>query len=381
MFASLKRRASNRVRSALLELGRPPRPAPTAANEESREGEYPRPYPDGWYVVARSTELTDKPLRIEALGHAFVLFRDSRGRAVALDAACPHQGADLSLGKVRGDCIECPFHHWKLASDGSVTEIPYSDRIPPTLRTQHWEIDERYGLIALYWSTDAQRRSAPYLPPRFDNIDTEAMTHRGDYDAGVVRMHLVEFAENSVDFQHFQPLHGQMLIPWTGVKVPGVQVRHQATWELDPDHSHIAWFKNQAILEAFGRTLEGTNASAAICIAGPGGIVSFHFDIPRLGKIILFQTHTPEAPLEQRTRFRWYAERSVPTPLVEYVVGSWITQWREDITIWETKRYKQRPMLVKGDGPVHVMRRWYSRFYPPSPETPSPIQVKKKQSR
>jgi hypothetical protein len=37
-------------------------------------------------------------------------------------------------------------------------------------------------------------------------------------------MHLQEFAENSVDFAHFQPLHGSMMVPWTDLTLPLLKV-------------------------------------------------------------------------------------------------------------------------------------------------------------
>ncbi len=36
---------------------------------------------------------------------------------------------------------------------------------------------------------------------------------------------------------------------------------------------------------------------------------------------------------------------------------------RQDIGIWENKIYCEKPMLTRGDGPIHQLRRWYSQFY------------------
>lgn len=46
------------------------------------------------------------------------------------DAYCPHNGAHLGVGgTVRGDCIQCPFHHWRYrGGDGKLVEIPYAER-------------------------------------------------------------------------------------------------------------------------------------------------------------------------------------------------------------------------------------------------------------
>lgn len=41
------------------------------------------------------------------------MFRNDKGVVNVLDAFCPHLGADIGIGgTVRGDCVECPFHHW-----------------------------------------------------------------------------------------------------------------------------------------------------------------------------------------------------------------------------------------------------------------------------
>jgi len=46
------------------------------------------------------------------------------------------------------------------------------------------------------------------------------------------------------------------------------------------------------------------------------------------------------------------------------VIGNWVSQWRNDIDIWERKIHRARPLLVQEDGPIHRLRRWFSQFYP-----------------
>jgi cholesterol 7-dehydrogenase len=69
-------------------------------------------------------------------------------------------------------------------------------------------------------------------------------------------------------------------------------------------------------------------------------------------------------PLEQKVNFHWFATATKPRWLVYYVVGNWVSQWRNDIDIWENKVHLRRPLLVKGDGPIHRLRRWFRQFYP-----------------
>ena len=335
--------------------------AQEALRQERREASYPEPYPTGWYVVTKSRELDraarrKRPLATELLGQRLVVFRDDAGRARVLDGYCPHLGADLGGGRVCDGQLECPFHRWRFAGDGQLAHIPYlsEGRRLPTIRAGAFPVVERDGLVLLWHGPGEPAYDIPAVP--------ETMRHRGDHDAGVVRMHLQEFAENSVDFQHFSPLHGQMRLPWVGVPIPGLTIHHEARWEPDEDHSWIARFHDSAMLRFLGRDLPWSAAQATITFHGPGSVVHFRFELPDVGDILMIQTHSPLAPLAQRVRFRWFAEPSIPRLLVSYVIGNWISQWREDIDIWENKIFRERPQLVRDDGPVHALRRWYQQF-------------------
>lgn len=343
-------------------------------SDSVRERSYPPPYPDGWYRVALSAELRRGDIRyVEALGRQMVVYRsDVDDRVHALAAFCPHLGANLAGGCVEGGNLRCPFHGWQLAGDGAVAKVPYAKRLPVRARQPTWPVREEYGQIFVYHRGDVGERAVdtsaapPYEMPRVADIDDGRLVFRGKHDAGTVHMHLLEFAENSVDFAHFQPLHGKMFVPWTRLTVPGVGVRHDAVWELesDPALSHLAYFKNNAVVEVLGRPIAATRASAMITFYGPAGVVTFRFKIPDMGEILMFQTHLPTGPLAQKVDFHWFAEPKIPRLLVSYVIGNWVSQWRNDIEIWENKIHRPKPLLVQEDGPIHRLRRWFSQFYP-----------------
>jgi len=82
-----------------------------------------------------------------------------------------------------------------------------------------------------------------------------------------------------------------------------------------------------------------------------------------MGEIVMFQTHLPIGQMEQKVDFHWFADARMPRLLVSYIVGNWVSQWANDIEIWENKVYLDKPTLAKGDGPIHRMRRWYRQFY------------------
>ena len=330
---------------------------------------HPIAYPSAWYVLCTSDELPRGARKlIDCAGQRLVVFRgQSDGALGVLDAYCPHMGANLADGRVVGDCLQCPFHAWQFDVSGKVTHVPYATSpLRARLRTRSFAAAEYYGLVCAYIHAEREDQSEPppYRLPRLDGMDDGRFVYRGAYDAPPVKMHLLEFAENSADMQHFGVLHGQMRVPFTQLAIPLLSIQHEAGWQRDPDRAHIAYFDDKATLKVAGKVMPVTSATARITMIGPGSLVTFRFTIPRLGEILLFQTHTPEAPLLQRIRFRWYAERSIPRVLVWYVVGSWISQWRSDVAIWERKIFRARPMLVPEDGPVHELRRWYRQFFP-----------------
>lgn len=339
-------------------------------SEDLRLASYPHPYPDGWYRLMTSKSLRRGQIRyLECLGRAVVVWRNEDGDDVhAMQAFCPHLGANLRHGRVREDRIECPFHNWQFTGDGRAACVPYSDSVPSRVAAESFPVQDVNGQIFLYHRAAGSKQRAgdevPYRVPRIPEVDDGRFAYRGHHDAGRVRMHIVEFLENTADFAHFQYIHSQMTFPWTQIPVPGVQLEHRPGWELDEDRPWRLYFLDQTVLKLRGRRLERTRASARVACTGPASIVNFRITIPGAGVVEIVQTHLPVAPLEQRVDFHWFADRRMPRLLVWYVVGNWISQWQHDIQIWENKAYTTHPTLCRDDGPVVRLRRWYRQFFP-----------------
>jgi phenylpropionate dioxygenase-like ring-hydroxylating dioxygenase large terminal subunit len=107
-------------------------------------------YINFWYPVCQSSTLTDKPLQQRMLGQDFVLFRDEHGSAHCLSNTCTHRGGSLSGGRIKGDCLECPYHGWQFDGDGSCRRIPSlgaNAKIPSRARVDAYPTQERYGLV------------------------------------------------------------------------------------------------------------------------------------------------------------------------------------------------------------------------------------------
>ena len=343
--------------------------------EDRQVESYPAAFLGGWYAFAHDEEL--KPggvMGFEIDGEELVAFRSAKnpGEVGVLDRHCPHLGADLAGGKVHGDCLECPFHKWQFGTDGQVTSIPYTkSALRPGLKARRWFATNFHGVYCVYIDGDKARRGEPppYELRRFPGIDAGNMVFRGRRDAGLVRLHIAELAENSADVAHFKYLHGHMTVPFTTVRVPGITIDHEVLWFRDPEQSQFAGFRDTAMLRLFGRTLEFTTATAEVRFFGPGSVMQFGFTVPDLGELVLFQTHTPTVPgdpMMHRVRFRWFADKKVPRAIVSYVVGSWMSQLSADIGIWAKKKYRDKPMLMPEENQLLEMRRWYRQFYAPA---------------
>ena len=335
-----------------------------------RLGDYPYPYPDGWYRLMTSKSLRRGQVRyIECLGRAVVVWRSEDADDIfAMGAFCPHMGANLGHGHVREDRIECPFHGWQFTGDGRAACAPYSDRLPSRVAAESFPIREVHGQIFMFHRSGETRQRAgdevPYPVPRIREVDEGSFAFRGHYDGGRVHMHIVEFLENVGDWAHFKYLHGRMTVPWTQIPLPGFTIEHTPGWEKDEDRPWRMYFLNQAIVAFRGRRIERSRADARVTFTGPASVVNFRLTIPDLGGVEIVQTHLPVAPLTQQVDFHWFADRKVPRLVVRYIVGTWISQWRQDIDIWENKAYVTHPTLSRNDGPVVPVRRWYRQFFP-----------------
>lgn len=338
---------------------------------------------NGWYKLLHSHELKNGDVRyVELVGREFALFRGYDGVARCIDAYCIHLGANLAIGgKVIGSCIQCPFHQWTFNGHGEATCIPYSEgKIPSNAKTRSYYITEYYGEI-MVWIHKLDSKPDYHLPTQID-FENGNMVHV-DYMDTEINMHLLEFVENSTDFAHFQPLHGQMTIPFTPIIIPGLTVNHSPDWkegkkekkdENSVNSTEIeeltendkCYFFDNADLSLFNCRIPGSSASAMITIIGCASVVTFTFKTP-IGNIIILQTHTPHNSLiRMNVSFSWFATRTMPRFLVFYIVGNWISQWQNDILIWENKKYILKPLppvLVRGDGPMNKSRRYVKKFY------------------
>jgi phenylpropionate dioxygenase-like ring-hydroxylating dioxygenase large terminal subunit len=104
-----------------------------------------------WQPVARVQDLQRGPRRAVLLGEALAVFLTESGEPAVISDRCAHRGASLSMGAVRGEGIQCPYHGWEWdGRKGACTRIPsLSDQsqIPPRARIPAFPAREQWGLV------------------------------------------------------------------------------------------------------------------------------------------------------------------------------------------------------------------------------------------
>ncbi len=318
--------------------------APEALPYELEERPEPPPVPNGWYALCRSSDVapgadgTAGPLTVIAFGREVVVFRDGDGAARVVGAYCPHMGAHLGGGEVRGGRLACPYHGWRYDGSGRCVEIPYGEgRIPSRACVRSYEVREVNGMVlAWYHAADA---APTYEVPAVEEVDDPAFTDAIVYRAELVAS-LQDMAENNVDCTHFFFVHGRAA--------------------LDESTSR---FRTDGPLSTVVERFEDQDLEFRRWTYGPG--------IALLRVTDLMTILTATTPIDRRhVRLLWHfhlplAMEPLADSIVEGVTGA--HGLHADVPIWRDKVFVRRPLLVKGDGPISEFRRWYSQFYEGNP--------------
>ena len=84
---------------------------------------------NAWYAVAWDTEVKRALLPRTVGNKKLVFYRTAAGQAVALEDACWHRLAPLSLGRLRGDDVVCGYHGLAYNARGRCVFMPSQETI------------------------------------------------------------------------------------------------------------------------------------------------------------------------------------------------------------------------------------------------------------
>jgi len=158
---------------------------------------------NAWYVAAWDHEVTRTMKRRILLDEPVVLYRKDDGAPVALEDRCCHRQAQLSLGKLVGNVVQCPYHGLQFDSTGKCVKVPSQDKIPGSARIKAYPVVERNHWIWIWLGDPA--KADPALIEDFHFMDDPAWRFGGNYLH--VESNYLLLVENLLDTTHLPFLH------------------------------------------------------------------------------------------------------------------------------------------------------------------------------
>jgi len=305
----------------------------------------------GWHCVGLAADFKDgQPHRIDAFGTRLVAFQGEDGVLNVLDAWCPHMGGDLSMGKVEGNTVACPFHGWRYGADGKATEIPYCKRVPPKAKVRTWHALEENRLLFVWHDPEGGAPDPAEPIPHYkacfsDNWSEMVMT------SWVININSRELVDNIADMAHFDVVHGA-----PPVYFANLFEGHKAT---------------QLMVGSSARLSGESRLLSRATYHGPGCLfveMDGAFDGLTI-RSMLITCNTPIDLNSFRLHYGVLVER-IPQlseeqnrAIAEQYVAQAQAALLEDVAIWDNKVRIDNPVLCESDGPIYQARRWYQQFY------------------
>ena len=190
--------------------------------------------PNQWYVILESNEVKKgKPIGFTRMGEKIVAWRDGNGKLSVMSDLCPHRGVALSVGKLSGDCIQCPFHGFEYDSSGNCKLIPANGRDaepPKAMHVKTYQTREEHGFIYMWWgephAADAEYPQLPW----FESISKNMVytTLRDHW-----KCHYSRAIENQLDVVHLPFIHRTTIGRGNRTLVNGPVTKEESTGKGD----------------------------------------------------------------------------------------------------------------------------------------------------
>jgi phenylpropionate dioxygenase-like ring-hydroxylating dioxygenase large terminal subunit len=218
---------------------------------------------------------------------------------------CPHRNVPLSLGRVRGDELECAYHGWRFAGSGECRHVPglVDERPSPARNAPAHAVREQDGLLWIWGRAGEEPTGEPFPFPHLGEAGYTSLRREVEVEAAVF-----DVAENAMDVPHTAYLHG-------GLFRDANRPRHEIEVVLRRSRDRV---------EAEYRGEPRPPGVVAKLLAPGGGVVT-HFDrflLPsivqveyRLGDATHFCVTAALTPLEgRRTRIFTVVSFRLPFP-------------------------------------------------------------------
>jgi 3-ketosteroid 9alpha-monooxygenase subunit A len=273
------------------------------------------------------------------------------GEVHILDAYCPHMGGDLSKGQVCGNSVVCPFHLWSWGADGVCDDIPYANKIPDKAVIKSWPILEKNGLVFVWQDPEG---NAPIPEQEPESMDDWYCGDWTDWEMAAIPIETLgrELVDNMADMAHFGPIHYSAVKSFRntmdGHKFVQYMVGGHEILVEDGQGliTSVATYEGPAYMTTtMTGTMDGHPMKVHLLVSHiPVDMENF---IINFGVMMMKDPDASEA--ENKAMVEAYTEKNIES-------------FHQDVAIWNNKCIIDNPLMCDGDGPVHLVRKWYSQF-------------------
>jgi len=369
----------------------------SSANKETKEAkaERPRfhshskkarlpPFPNSWFHLAPLSEFKKDEIRsFKFLGHDIIAFKTGDDSITVMDAYCPHLGAHLGRdakgrnNRLKNGCVECPYH--RLTFDAQGTCVKGTSRTSvPKAKVFTWETEIVEGLVFVYHHKD--KLPSTWKVSEFFRPEGTWSRPYMSYQ-GVHPIHPQDAAENSVDTLHFRTLHRFDQVDQITEAVADRQHFYQ-TLHIGKMGILPKFMRNVPIYSVVKEAAVGVGFPMAHNRFHPIGLQVNHLvfltpiDETSTNFWFYFQVSFSEVKVprflrRQKERLDRHLNKHVKRAVDGAVYRAAYTALSpmfvfinsQDLDIWSTKSYCEKPIVLGDDGNIHLFRKWSKQFY------------------
>ncbi len=197
--------------------------------------------PNQWYAILESKEIKKgRIVGVTRMNEKMIAWRNTKGGLSVMSDKCPHRGVALSVGKLIGDCIQCPFHGFEYDIRGYCKLVPAIGRKsepPKALHVRSYPVQEENGFVYIWWGE--QQGELPPVP-WFESIGPDMVyATKKDYWGN----HYARAIENQLDTVHLPFIHHNTIGRGNKTLVNGPIVMEESHWP--GDHLINLWVYNE----------------------------------------------------------------------------------------------------------------------------------------
>ena len=208
---------------------------------------------------------------------------------------------------------------------------------------------EQHGII-FFWH-HPKRQAPSWTLPLLNQREWSPFLHH----ELLAQTHPQEVYENSIDVTHFSMVHD----------FHGLEVVEQPFFE-----NHMMSVKHRIRRKTISIFRAGlTDAEFEVRLYGIGCAYN-HIHVPSMGlnvRMLALTTPTKQGQVCIRLAVAIQIKdtfKKIVIPLLHRKIAKNIVKdFSQDLPIWENKCYRERPLLVRGDGQILKFREWCKQFY------------------